>query len=178
MSHLKGKGWLHESMSLNSKAGHLVTAERYSIDGSMTFPSLSTGFMIVNTDRIDAVVSQIVERVMWLPGHARGLYTPPHIPVGLQMDSDGLQVDFCCSSTIFSNLFFGGNPAKFQPRVHLESRPTIWTAWTPSHYTVKQPDYIWSPARVYNCCLFILVIIRQGKKCYDPELNTRSLGHQ
>ena len=72
----------------------------------------------------------------------RGLYTPPHIPVGLQMDSSGLQVDFCCSSTIFSNFFFGGYPAKFQPRVHLDSRPTIWPAWTPSHYTVNQPDSI------------------------------------
>ena len=64
----------------------------------------------------------------------------------------------------FPIFFFGGYPAKFQPRVHLDSRPTIWTAWTPSHYTVNQPDSIWSPARVYNYCLFIIVIIRQGKK--------------
>ncbi|EDR12626.1 uncharacterized protein LACBIDRAFT_323219 [Laccaria bicolor S238N-H82] len=42
----------------------------------------------------------------------RGLYTPPHIPVGLQMDSGRLQMDYCCSSSIFSNFFFGGNPAK------------------------------------------------------------------
>jgi uncharacterized protein YigE (DUF2233 family) len=32
----------------------------------------------------------------------RGLYTPPHTPVGLQVDSGGVQVDSGCTSTIFS----------------------------------------------------------------------------
>ena len=94
-------------------------------------------------------------------------FTLPHI---FQMDSSGLQVDFYCSSTIFSDFFFGGNPAKFKPRAHLDSRPNIWTAWNPSHYTVDQPDSIWSLARVYNYCLIIIVIIKQGKKMPWPRI--------
>ena len=50
----------------------------------------------------------------WLSsGDFQGLYTPPDILVGLQMDSGRHQMDFCFSSTIFSIFFlFGGNPAK------------------------------------------------------------------
>ena len=46
-----------------------------------------------------------------VPSHCNGgLYTPPHIPVGLRMDSGKLQMAFYCSSTISFNFFFGGNP--------------------------------------------------------------------
>ena len=111
-----------------------------------------------------------------------GHYTPPHIPVGLRMDSSRLQMDFCCSSTIFSNFFFGENPAKCQPRVHLDSS---WSPGPPSGlhglhlitqstgqtpYGVQQESTI----AVY----LLLLLLDKEKKCHDPELNTQSLGQQ
>ena len=46
-----------------------------------------------------------------------GLYTPPHIPCGLQVESrsiPGVHVDF-------RHFFFGGSPANLLSRIHLES---------------------------------------------------------
>ena len=81
-----------------------------------------------------------------------GLYTPPHIPCGLQVDSrstPGVHVEF-------RHFFFGGSPAKFLSRIHLESNrspPGLQLLHvdnmesTSEHreYEITQQDSIWSP---------------------------------
>ncbi|EDR05486.1 uncharacterized protein LACBIDRAFT_329802 [Laccaria bicolor S238N-H82] len=76
----------------------------------------------------------------------------------LHLDSRWTPADSRWITAVHPDFFSGGNPAK------LESRSTIWTAWTPPHNTVNQPDSIWSPERVYNFCLFIIVIIIRPEK--------------
>ena len=63
---------------------------------------------------------------IWNKGQsAQGLYTPPHIPGGLHLESSstpGVHLEF-------RQFFFGDNPANFLSRIHLESS---WPPVTPS----------------------------------------------
>ena len=91
------------------------------------------------------------------PVHSRlsqsqGLYTPPHIPCGLHVDSrstPGVHVEF-------RHFFFGGSPAKFLSRIHLESNRSppglqllhldnMESTSEHGEYEITQQDSIWSP---------------------------------
>ena len=98
------------------------------------------------------------------------------------MDSGRLQMDFYCSFTIFSNFFFGGNPAKCWPRIQVDS---TWTPGPPSglhglhlitQSTSQTPYGVQQESTISGYLL--LLLLDKEKKCHDPELNTRSLGHQ
>ena len=122
------------------------------------------------------VSGYIAPPVMFKTSPRRGLYTPPHIPVGLWVGSGRLQMDFCCSSTIFSNFFFSGNPAECQPRVHLDSS---WSPGPPSGLhglhlitqSTSQTPYGGQQESTISVYLLLLLLDKE-KKCHDPELNT------
>ena len=96
----------------------------------------------------------------------RGLYPPPQIPCGVHVESrsiPGVHVDF-------RQFFFGGSPANFLSRIHVESM------WSPAgvqllhldnmdstsehrEYEFTQQDSIWTPHGfiAFNCLMLFII---------------------
>ena len=71
--HSKGKGWLFQVWSARivteHRLTHVIRPLKYSREGSITLPALSTPLERLKVARIVTAVSQRVEEAMWEPGH-------------------------------------------------------------------------------------------------------------
>jgi len=95
----------------------------------------------------------------------QGLYTPPHIPVGLHLESGRVQLESWSPSTIFSLV-------ATQPNISLESTwslprvrlPSRWTHLDRMDSTSEHRELLINPTRVQmessqinNCCYYIIL---------------------
>ena len=87
-----------------------------------------------------------------------GLYTPPHIPVGLHLESSRVQMEFWSPSTIFSLV-------ATQPNISLESawslpgvqQPSRWTHLDWMDSTSEHRELLINPARLIITSLLLLL---------------------
>jgi len=95
----------------------------------------------------------------------RGLYTPPHILVGLHPESGGVQMESWSPSTIFSLVATQPNISPEStwslPGVRLPPGGGIWTQWTPLENTQLTR---WTPDGLQMESVISIIIIRPEKK--------------